>query len=117
MAEVKQPKPQQGRLGSLIVVAIILLFVFAAVYMFSYQEEQPIEYKYTQFITKIDNDEIETIKSTPITGDPNAGSYLLEGTLTNGDAYFLEVPNEETLNDIIALAETNDIVYEHARAS
>ena len=117
MAEKKQLKPQQGRLGSLIVVAIILLFVFAAVYMFSYQEEQPIEYNYTTFITKIDEDKIETIKSTPITGDPNAGSYLIEGTLTNGSSYFLEVPNEETLNIIINLAETNDIDYVHERAS
>jgi len=117
MADKKQLKPQQGRLGSLIVVAIILLFVFAAVYMFSYQDEQPIEYNYTTFIEKIDEDKIETIKSTPITGDPNAGSYLIEGTLTNGSSYFLEVPNEETLNTIIDLAETNDIDYVHERAS
>ncbi len=120
MAENKQLKPQQGRLGSLVVVAIILLFVFAAVYMFSYQDEQPIEYKYSTFISKIENKEIATITSTPISGDINSGAYLLEGTLTNGSSYFLEVPTEDTLNYIIDLAaadDTNNIVYEHERGS
>ncbi len=117
MADKKTINPQQGRLGSLIVVAIILLFVFAAVYMLSYKEEQPIEYKYTTFITKIESNEIATITSTPITGEPNTGSYLLEGTLTNGSSYFLEIPNEEALTTIIDLAETNNIDYNHTRAS
>ena len=117
MAEQKQLKPQQGRLGSLVVVAIILLFVFAAVYMFTYQEDQPIEYKYSTFITKIDNDEIATIRSTPISGEINSGAYLIEGTLTNGSSYYLEVPTQDSLQNIIELAETNNIVYEHIRGS
>ena len=117
MSEKKTIKPQQGRLGSLVVVAIILIFVISIVYMLSYQDEQPIEYKYTTFITKIDNNEIATITSTPITGEPNTGSYLLEGTLTNGSSYFLEIPNEESLTTIIALAETNNVDYNHTKAS
>ncbi len=113
----KQGKPQQGRLGSLIVVAIILLFVFAAVYMYTYEEDQPIPYKYSTFVTKINSGDVETIKSTPISGEINTGAYLIEGTLKNGSSYYLEVPTQETLENIIDLAETNGIVYEHIRGS
>ena len=117
MAESKQPKPQQGRLGSLVVVAIILLFVFAAVYMMNYQDEPPIQYKYSVFVLKMDDGEIKTITSTPISGDINSGAYLIEGTLHNGDSYFFEVPNEESLQIIISLAEENSIPYDHVRGS
>ena len=117
MAEVKQPKPQQGRLGSLIVVAIILLFIGAAWFMYTYDEEQPKEYIYTEFLTSIDNGQISTIKSTPVSGDINLGSYTIEGTLTNGGAYFLTVPTQEALQDVIDLAETNNVSYEHESGS
>jgi len=117
MAEKKQLKPQQGRLGSLIVVAIILLFIFAAVYMFTYEEDTPIPYTYSVFVTKIDNDKIKTIKSTPIGGDINSGAYSIEGTTTNNETYFLEVPTEESLQTIIDLAEANNVAYEHVRGS
>lgn len=117
MAESKKLRPKPGRVGSLIVVAIILLFVVAAVYMLNYTEETPIEYKYSTFVTKIENDEISTIKSTPISGETNAGSYLLEGQLINGGTYFIKIPNEESLVIIIQLAEDNHVSYEHISVS
>lgn len=116
MAEGKQLKPPQSRLGNLIVISIILLFVFAIVYMFSFQDEKPVEYNYSTFMEKIDSGEIETIVSTPIPGEINFGSYLIEGTGTGGD-YILEVPTTEALTDIIAAAEVNNIDYNHVRGS
>ncbi len=116
MAEGKQLKPPQSRLGNLVVVSVILLFVFAIVYMFSFQEEKPTGYNYSVFMDKIDAGEITTIVSTPIPGEINFGSYLIEGTGTAGD-YILEVPTTEALTEIIDAAETNNIDYEHVRGS
>ncbi|MBU1020917.1 MAG: ATP-dependent zinc metalloprotease FtsH, partial [Firmicutes bacterium] len=117
MAEIKQVKPPQSRLGNLVVIGVILLFVFAIVYMLQYQGEKPIEYNYTTFVTKLDNGEISTISSTPIQGDINFGAYLIEGKLTNGSSYFLEVPTQEALQSIITLAETNNVDYTHVRGA
>ena len=117
MAEKKQLKRPQGRLGSLIVVAIILLFVFAAVYMFSYQDEKPIVYKYTTFTTKIEAGEIATMLSEPISGDSNLGSFKITGTLKNGGTYELIVPTEDSLNYLIERAGVNNVDFDHEPAS
>ncbi len=116
MAEGKQIKPPQSRLGNLVVVSIILLFVFAIVYMFSFQEEKPTAYNYSLFMEKIAAGEIETIESTPIPGEINFGSYLITGRGTGGE-YILEIPTPEALTEVIAAAELNDIEYEHVRGS
>ena len=71
MADNKQMKPSQSRFGNLIVIAIILVFVFGAYYVFTNTEEQPIEYDYSTFVTKLDNAEISTMISTPLSGDEN----------------------------------------------
>ena len=116
MADNKQMKPSQSRFGNLIVIAIILVFVFGAYYVFTNTEEQPIEYDYSTFVTKLDNGEISTMDSTPLSGDENADGYRIEGMLKNGAEYFLEIPNQDTLNTLIASALANDVEYEHISA-
>jgi hypothetical protein len=68
MSESKQIKPPQSRFGNLIVISIILLFVFAIVFMFTGKDEKPVEYNYSSFMEKLDAGEIVTITSSPISG-------------------------------------------------
>jgi cell division protease FtsH len=116
MAEGKQLKPPQSRFGNLIVISIILLFVFAIVFMFTGSDEKPVEYNYSSFIEKIANGDIVSITSTPISGEINFGSYLIEGTTVDGE-YVVEIPTPEALADVIAAAEAEGIDYEHIRGS
>ncbi|MCK5762163.1 MAG: AAA family ATPase, partial [Candidatus Izimaplasma sp.] len=85
--------------------------------MLTYKDEQPIQYRYSTFVTKITRDEIATIRSTPISGEINSGAYLIEGTLTNGSSYYLEVPTQESLQHIITLAAEENVQYEHVKGS
>ena len=117
MAEGKQIKPPQSRFGNLIVISIILLFVFAIVFMFTGQEDKPVEYNYSTFMEKIDAGEIKTINSTPISGEINFGSYLIKGELTLVGEYIVEIPTTEALTDVIAAANSNGVDYQHIRGS
>ena len=117
MAESKQIKPPQSRFGNLIVISIILLFVFAIVFMFTEKDEKPVQFNYSSFMEKLDAGEIVTIVSTPISGEINFGSYLLEGTLVSGGEYIVEIPTQEALTNVIASANTVGTDYEHVRGS
>ena len=119
MAESKQIKPPQSRFGNLVVISIILLFVFAIVFMFTGKDEKPIQYNYSSFMEKLSDGEIVTIVSTPISGEINFGSYLLKGTLVNGGDYIVEIPTQEALTDVISAAADpiNGADYEHVRGS
>jgi len=117
MADNKQMKPSQSRFGNLIVIAIILVFVFGAYYVFTNNEDQPIEYDYSTFITRLENGDVSTMTSTPLSGDENAEGYLIQGQLKIGGAeYYLEIPNQDTLNTLIDLAETAGTGYTHISA-
>ncbi len=111
------PNTKANKIGNLIVMMLILLFVFMAIWMFRQTDEQPMELTYTEFMQELENDNVATIKSTPISGDINAGSYLLEGNLRDEQEYFLEVPTQDSLQNIIIQADTLDIEYMHERGS
>ncbi|AIO18223.1 ATP-dependent zinc metalloprotease FtsH [Candidatus Izimaplasma bacterium HR1] len=114
MADNKQMKPSQSRFGNLIVIAIILVFVFGAYFVFTNNEEQPVEYDYTTFITKLENGDISTMISTPQSGNENVEGYQITGQLKeDGTEYFLDIPNQDTLNTLIVLADGNDVEYDH----
>ena len=114
MADNKQMKPTQSRFGNLIVIAIILIFVFGAYFVLTNDEDQPVEYEYSQFITKVENGEIATIISVPQSGDENDGGYHISGTLkSNGAEYYLDIPNQDSLNEIKLLADQYDATYDH----
>ncbi len=116
----KKPTPSNTRankIGNLVVMMLILLFVFMAIWMFQTDETEPTEYTYTQFIYELENERVESIQSTPISGDINQGSYYLEGELTDGTKYFLEVPTQSSLDEIRTTAYDLDIEYSHERGS
>ncbi len=123
MAENKQLKPSQSKFGNLIVISIILLFVFGAYYVFTSSEEVVLEPDYNTYVAYMNNNKIKTMTSTPLSGDENDEGYLIEGIyypnlgdLTITGEYSLEIPNQETLNDLIDVALTNNIDYVHISA-
>ncbi len=111
------PNTRANKVGNLIVMMLILLFVFMAIWMFRQGDDEPRELTYSQFIQELENDRIQTIRSTPISGDINVGSYLIEGRFVDDNEYYLEVPTQEALQNIIAAAQERDIEYSHERGS
>ncbi len=121
MAQKPPPKrPVNNRanqIGNLVVMMLILLFVFSAIWAFTQNGTEPRQLSVTTFFSELENDNVDTILSSPITGESNIGSFVLEGRLKTGDAYRVEVPSASTLDDIRALALTNNVEFTHARAS
>ncbi|MDC0559019.1 ATP-dependent zinc metalloprotease FtsH [Candidatus Izimaplasma bacterium] len=116
MAEVKQVKPPKSRLGNIVVLSIILLFVFGAIYAFNYEEDEPIVYDYNEFVDALEAHGpvvVETMYSTPLNGDLNTGVFVISGELYSGAEYTIKVPTKEILNDLIAIANTHNVYYEH----
>jgi len=111
------PNTRANKIGNLIVMMLILLFVFMAIWMFRQGDDEPRELTYSQFIAELENERVETIRSTPISGDINAGSYLIEGTLVDNSEYYLEVPTQDALQVIIGHAQDQGIEYSHERGS
>jgi cell division protease FtsH len=119
MAQTK-PKPpvtKANRVGNIIVMMLILLFVFSAIWMFTQSEDEPTELNYSEFIERLENNQIDSVFSTPISGEINTGAYLIEGSLSDGTSYFLEVPTQGALDDIIELTVQYDVTYQHVRGS
>ncbi len=112
------PNTKANKIGNLIVMMLILLFVFMAIWMFRTGEDEPRELTYSEFMHELVTEEsVTSIKSTPISGDINAGSYLIEGTFTDGSDFYLEIPTQETLQTIIVHAQEQNIEYTHERGS
>ncbi len=112
----KQPINNTSKIGNIIVMVLILLFVFSAIYLFTNSGEEPRELTYSEFISEVEDGSIETIQSTPIAGDINQGAHLIEGTFTDGTTYELEVP-EGALSDVRAIAIAESVTYEHISGS
>ncbi len=111
------PNTKANKVGNLIVMMLILLFVFMAIWMFRQDDTEPTELSYTRFRDQLVADNVETIKSTPISGDINAGSFYLEGTLRDGTPYYLEVPTQSALDEIRELAYQQEVDFTHERGS
>ena len=118
MAENKPARPSGSRFGNLLVIAIILIFVFGAYQVFTNGEDEVIEYSYSTFVADMNSGKIKDMSSTPLTGEDNSGGFHITGTTTSNDTeYFLDVPSESKLDDLILLAETNNVLYKHAPGS
>lgn len=121
MAQKPPPKrPVNNRanqIGNLVVMMLILLFVFSAIWAFTQNGSEPRQLSVTTFFTELQNDNVDTIQSSPITGESNIGSFILEGRLKSGDVYRVEVPSSSTLDDIRAVALANNVEFTHERAS
>ena len=120
MAQKKPTPPNQraNKIGNLVVMMLILLFVFMAIWMIMNADEtEPTEYSYTDFKYELEQGNVETINSTPISGDINQGSFYLEGTLSDGTEYYLEVPTQGSLDEIRTIAFDNNVDFSHERGS
>ncbi len=120
MAQKKPTPPNNkaNKVGNLVVMMLILLFVFMAIWMFRQDDTEPTELTYTQFRRElVELDNVETIKSTPISGDINQGSFYLEGRLRDNTEYFLEVPTQSALDEIREAAYQQDVEFSHERGT
>ncbi len=120
MAQKKPTPPgpeKANKIGNLIVMMLILLFVFSAIWLFTSSGSDPIQFTYTEFLEEIEEGNIESIESTPIAGDINRYSYSVTGTLQDDGEYVVEVPTTTALDEVIELANDNDITYEHKQGS
>jgi cell division protease FtsH len=115
MADNKQMKPSPSRFGNLVVIAIILLFIIGASYVYMNNETETITYEYSEFVDEINSGNIATMVSEPVGGDINSGAYLVTGTLDNNanTEYYVQVPTITQMDNLIALAETNNVSYVH----
>lgn len=113
----KKPTPPGGKrtskIGNLVVMMLILLFVFSAIWLFTADDEEVRELSYSEFMVELEAGNIETIQSTPISGEVNIGAYEIEGELVTEENYFLEVPTHNALHEIMDLAREHDVAYEH----
>lgn len=115
MADNKQMKPSPSRFGNLVVIAIILLFIIGASYVYMNNDTEIITYEYSEFVDEINAGNIATMVSEPVGGDINSGAYLVTGTLDNNanTEYYVQVPTITQMDNLIALAETNNVSYVH----
>ncbi len=116
MAQKKPTPPPSSRankIGNLVVVMLILLFVFSIIWMFTADDEDVWEPTYADLKQAIEDGRVETIRSTPISGDVNVGAYEVTGELDDGQAFELDVPTQSSLESLITHAEVHDVRYEH----
>lgn len=112
--KVQPPVNRANRVGNIVVMMLILLFVFSVIWLFSRTSDEPQKLSFSEFKTMLEADEVKTIVSTPISGEINSGAYLIEGELIeNNQRYFLEVPTERSLENIIELAAARGVSYQH----
>lgn len=112
--KVQPPVNRANRVGNIVVMMLILLFVFSVIWLFSRTTDEPQKLSFSEFKTMLEADEVKTIVSTPISGEINSGAYLIEGELIeNNQRYFLEVPTERSLENIIELAAARGVSYQH----
>ena len=116
------PMNRTNRVGNIIVMMLILLFVFSAIWIFTTAGDEPEQLKYSDFITHIEDGEIDSITSTPISGDINKGAHTIRGTFVtdgplegdplSGKEFVLEVP-DGALSEVRAMVIEYGIQYEH----
>ncbi len=132
--QIQPPRPpvtKANKIGNIIVMMLILLFVFSAIFYYTQSGEEPQELSYSEFMQYLRDNKIDTINSSPISGDINREAVSLEGTFIvvnegdpgypfnrSGQRYYLDVPLV-FLDTIVNLADQSDNVasYQHARGA
>lgn len=132
--QVQPPRPpvtKANKIGNIIVMMLILLFVFSAIFYYTQSGEEPQELTYSEFMEYLNDNKIDTINSSPISGDINREAVSIEGTFIvvnegdpdypfnrSGQRYFLDVPLV-FLDNIVSLADQadNNATYQHVRGA
>ncbi len=113
----KPPMNRANRVGNVIVMMVILLFVFVVIWMFTQPDDEPRELTYSQFMRKLEDGDVTSIESEPVSGEINPGVFLLSGTLEDGTPYTVYLPTEGSLDDVRNIAAAQDLDYKHIPGS
>ena len=120
MPEIKKTVQKQKNRSNLVTLIIGLLLIVSIVYILSDFNSKPVEYDYITFVQDLEDGKIQSIYSTPLTGDGNQNSYYLSGKLPTGESYICYVPTSEGLQEIITIIKNNphlNTTYNHTPVS
>ena len=121
MAQAKKPNDPKNmkfnQIGNIVVILLILVFVFSIIWSFTQTNEQPRTLSVTALYTELDAGNISEMQSSPITGEANVGSFIIQGSFRDGTRFNVEIPNSSTLDEVRTIATLQGIPYSHLRAS
>ena len=121
MAQAKKPNDPKNmkfnQIGNIVVILLILVFVFSIIYSFTQTNEQPRTLSVTALYTELDAGNISEMQSSPITGEANLGSFIIQGSFKDGTRFNVEIPNSSTLDEVRTIATLQGVPYTHLRAS
>ena len=112
MAQAKKPQPTNRNLiGNIVAISVFLIIAFLIVMMLTGDTKQPTPITYSEFLAKLEADQLDEFTSTPVQGEVNFGSYDLVGKLGD-DVYTSVAPNEDSLTELVQAAVDSNIKYE-----
>jgi cell division protease FtsH len=121
MAQTKKPNDPKNmkfnQIGNIVVILLILVFVFSIIWSFTQTNEQPRTLSITTLYSELEAGNISEMQSSPITGEANIGSFIIQGSFTDGTRFTVEIPNSSTLDEIRTIATLEGLPYSHLRAS
>lgn len=121
MAQAKKPSDPKNikfnQIGNIVVILLVLVFVFSIIWSFTQTNEQPRTLSVTALYSELDENNISEMQSSPITGEANIGSFIIQGSFKDGTLFNVEIPNSSTLDEIRTRATLQGIPYSHLRAS
>lgn len=106
-----------NQIGNIVVMVLFLIFVFSIIWTYTRSGEEPRNLNVTTLYEELEAGNVEQIESTPISGEANVGSFLINGELSDGTAFVVEIPNNATLDEIRLIATEQNVPYTHLRAS
>lgn len=106
-----------NQIGNIVVMVLFLIFVFSIIWTYTQSGEEPRTVNVTSLYAELEAGNVAEIESTPISGEANVGSFLINGTFEDGAGFVVEIPNNATLDEIRILATEQNVPYTHLRAS
>ena len=106
-----------NQIGNIVVMVLFLIFVFSIIWTYTQSGEEPRTVNVTTLYAELEAGNVAEIESTPISGEANVGSFLINGTFDDGATFIVEIPNDDTLNEIRIIATEQNVPYTHLRAS
>lgn len=106
-----------NQIGNIVVMVLFLIFVFSIIWTYTQSGEEPRTVNVTSLYAELEAGNVAEIESTPISGEANVGSFLINGTFEDGASFVVEIPNNATLDEIRILATEQNVPYTHLRAS
>ncbi len=126
MATVQKPNknPMKNRTTQFLTILILVVIVITIFVTFG-NVSSPKELTNTQFEEVLNNNGVETIQITPLSGETNYRAYKITGELSTGQAYVTYLANDtekDHVTDIVLALnsdafDSNDIVYTFIPAS